>query len=329
MSGDVDPIEAELAQLDAEEGGPPPRSVRRFLPATLAIITLVSFGAVIWYAYSTGVREGSEFAAPTLKPEGPSKVAPKSPGGQRIADQDKLVYGKIDKSAEGRKVERLLPPPENPLPAPIAKKPNAAPPPLPSPKLDVPKTPPTSELPPPPSITAPRKVTAPAKPERQSRNESVLAEIAPSAGGKKLEKKAVPAPPKPPAVVKKPTAVPKQAAKASAVPSAPKPATVSPPAKKAAAPRAVQVSKLDPSKGFRIQIGSLRSKEAANRAWVKQLKQHGKILSKLTLLVKRADLGKKGVYYRVQAGPLSNKTAAQRICDELKQKKVGCLVVRP
>jgi cell division septation protein DedD len=52
-------------------------------------------------------------------------------------------------------------------------------------------------------------------------------------------------------------------------------------------------------------------------------------LTKLPLNVNKADLGKKGVYYRVQAGSLKNKAAAQRICDELKQKKVGCFVVAP
>ena len=85
----------------------------------------------------------------------------------------------------------------------------------------------------------------------------------------------------------------------------------------------------DPAKGYRIQIGSLRSEAAAKSAWAKRVKQHGAILGKLTLLVKRADLDKKGVYYRVQAGPLKDLAAAKRICDALKQKKVGCLVIRP
>ena len=47
------------------------------------------------------------------------------------------------------------------------------------------------------------------------------------------------------------------------------------------------------------------------------------------MLVKRVELAKKGVYYRVQAGPVKDKAAANRICDSLKQKKVGCLVIRP
>ena len=123
-----------------------------------------------------------------------------------------------------------------------------------------------------------------------------------------------PPPPKPPAA-SKPAAAPKP-------PAEPKPA--------AALPKPPQTaSKPDPAKGYRIQIGSLRSEAAAKTAWAKRLKQHGEILGKLTLLVKRVDLDKKGVYYRVQAGPLKDRTAAKRVCDALKQKKVGCLVIRP
>ncbi len=295
MTDDVDPIEAELKELDAEETEPPSSSIRRLLPVVLAVITLGGFAAVVWYAYSTGVREGSEFAAPVLKPDGPSKVAPKNPGGETIPDQDKLVYGKIDKSAGSRKVERLLPPPEKPLPAPIARKPK--PPPAPEPKLSVPKAPPTSKLPaPPPSVPV-----APAKPlvKAPAAAKALPSKVKSVAKETKAEKVTPPAP----KIVSKP----------------PKPAPKVPDA----------APKLDPSKGYRIQIGSLRSEAAAKSAWQKRLKQHGAILGKLSLLVKRVELAKKGVYYRVQAGPVKDKAAANRICDSLKQKKVGCLVIRP
>ena len=110
MADDIDPGEVELKKRHVEERKPLVSGLRRLLTALLVTATLGGFAAAIWYAYNTGIQEGSEFAAPVLKPNGPSKVAPMNPGGQRIADQDKLVYGKIDKSTEGRKVERLLPP---------------------------------------------------------------------------------------------------------------------------------------------------------------------------------------------------------------------------
>lgn len=316
MSDASDPIEAELEKLDAEEQKPPSSSIRRLLPVLLAVVTLAGFTGVVWYAYSKGVREGSEFAAPILKPDGPSKMAPDSPGGQRIADQDKLVYGKIDKSGESRKVERLLPPPENPLPAPIVR---TEPPPLPTPGLDVPNDPPTSEMPAPPEkVSAPpseadtgTEKPAAGEPAATTDTEESPDKIEPSAGVTITEGRA--APPVPREAVKSPE--PKLAVKAPE----PKPDDSA-----ANAP-----AKADPASGYRIQIGSLRSADAARTAWERQVKKHGAILGELTLLVKRVDLDTKGVYYRVQAGPFETKAAASEVCDALKRRDVGCFVVRP
>ena len=308
MADDVDPIEAELEKLDAEETKPPSSGIRSLLPALLAVVTLGGFAGVVWYAYNTGIREGSEFAAPVLKPDGPSKVAPTNPGGQKIADQDKLVYGMIDKSTKGRKVERLLPPPEKPLPAPIVRKP----PPISEPKLAVPKAPPTSELPSPETKTHTSK-TSLSKNVAPEKEAPAVAKVAPSGGTRNAN----------------PTKAEKDAPpplKAAVKPPAPKVA-VKPPA---AAPKLTQTaSRPDPAKEYWIQIGSHRLEAAAKLAWAKRVKQHGAILGKLTLLVKRAELEKRGVYYRVQAGPLKDLAAAKRVCDAMKQKKVGCLVIRP
>jgi len=286
MADDIDPGEVELKKRHAEESKPLVSGLRRLLTALLATATLGGFAAVIWYAYNTGIQEGSEFAAPVLKSDGPSKVAPMNPGGQRIADQDKLVYGKIDKSTEGRKVERLLPPLEQPLPASIVLKQ----PPVPERKLEVPKAPPTSEL----KARGKQTPTTTKKPEIDRENQS-SAVGAPIVNVPKSQK------------VTSPTKVPAK----------PLPKT------------SQTAAKLDPSKGFRIQIGSFRSEAAAKTAWEKRRKQHGKLLRKLALLVKRVDLNKRGVYFRVQAGPLRNRAAANRVCDALKQKKIGCLVIRP
>ena len=41
----------------------------------------------------------------------------------------------------------------------------------------------------------------------------------------------------------------------------------------------------------------------------------------------RVDLGDRGIYYRIQAGPLAD-AAAQSACAELKRRKVACLLVK-
>jgi hypothetical protein len=42
--------------------------------------------------------------------------------------------------------------------------------------------------------------------------------------------------------------------------------------------------------------------------------------------LEKADLGTKGVYYRVQAGPFSDRAKANDICVKLKIKGQQCLV---
>ncbi len=297
-----DPIEAALDKIDAEDGKSPGKKLRRILFALAATVVFTGSGAAVWYAYSTGVREGSEFAAPVLKPAGQSKIAPLDPGGRKILDQDKKVFSVIDGSSGGRQAERLLPPPENPLPRPMARKPVVKPP-LATPKLAVPKQPPA-----PPSITAPERMPPPAK----------------LAAGK-------PPPPKP---------VSKPEAKSDLKPaSRPEPAAAPPPKPAPAIAKAVAALKANkpvpkaakpaPGKGYRVQIASLRSAEGARRAWAERVKQSGGILAGLTLFVKRVEIPKKGTFYRVLAGPLLDKTAARRVCDALKQRNIGCFVSRP
>ena len=310
-SGD-DPIEAELKKLDAEDEGGTPGNLRRYLPATLAVIAVVGFAGVVWYAYSTGIREGSEFAAPLLEPSGPSKVAPQDPGGREILDQDKLVYGTIDRTQDETRVERLLPPPENPLPVPVTPKP-VEPPPVATPQLGVPK------IPPPPSITGPLE-----SPGSTEAAKTAAADISNKAAGAADKAVAIPPLPKPVATPKKvePPAVPVAAAAPKPVPVA-KPAATSKPAAKPAAKPAKSGAD-----NFRVQIGSLRSEDAARTALTRRVKEAGPVLANLKFFVSKADIPGKGTYYQAQGGPFADKASAQKVCEALKKKKIGCFVVK-
>lgn len=313
MAKDSDPIETELDRLDAEDGGKAGQgNLRRFLPASLAMVTVAGFAGVIWYAYSTGIREGSEFAAPLLEATGPSKVAPQDPGGREILDQDKQVYGAIDRSDNGDRVERLLPPPENPLPVPVAPEP-AAPPPVSAPQLEVPASPPTlASPPPPPSITGP--LESPGSPETPPK----LADAAPESAPQSL------VPPKP--VAAPPVPVPAPIAEEKPAPVA-VPAPVAPPKPEPVA--AARVATPPATDNYRIQLASLRTSEAAKIAWEKRVKDAGTVLADVTLFVAEVDIPGKGIYFRAQGGPFADKAAAQSVCDALKEKKIGCFVVKP
>jgi cell division septation protein DedD len=94
---------------------------------------------------------------------------------------------------------------------------------------------------------------------------------------------------------------------------------------------AAKVTAVQPAAGgtYRVQIGALRSEEDAQKTIAQAKRNGGELLSHLSFDVKRADLGEKGVYYRVQVGPLADSSAASSLCDKLKDRKVGCMVVRP
>jgi hypothetical protein len=79
----------------------------------------------------------------------------------------------------------------------------------------------------------------------------------------------------------------------------------------------------------RVQLLSLRSENAVRKAWKGLQKRHGDLLGRLSLTVQRRNLGvKKGVYYRLQAGPLANVASAKALCSKLNKRKMGCLIVR-
>jgi cell division protein FtsN len=96
------------------------------------------------------------------------------------------------------------------------------------------------------------------------------------------------------------------------------------------AKEAAKVAAVAPaSGGYRVQIASLRTPEDAETTIARMKKANGDLFAGLSFDVKRADLPEKGVYYRVQVGPLADASAATGLCDRLKDRKVGCVIVRP
>ena len=80
---------------------------------------------------------------------------------------------------------------------------------------------------------------------------------------------------------------------------------------------------------YRIQLASTPSDTLARQEWERLRTRHPQILSGLALIIEKADLGTKGTFYRVQAGPFQNAKEAQQRCAELVKQKARCLVVKP
>ena len=53
------------------------------------------------------------------------------------------------------------------------------------------------------------------------------------------------------------------------------------------------------------------------------------LLGELKPKVVRADLGTKGVFFGVRAGPLGDAAEARALCVRLKARQLACYVVRP
>jgi len=102
----------------------------------------------------------------------------------------------------------------------------------------------------------------------------------------------------------------------------PKVAALPPPA---AAPPAGAAS----GKGYRLQLGSVRTPDAAAKEWDRLRQQNQDMLGRLAMSPVRVDLGDRGIFYRIQAGPLADAATAERACNELKRRGVGCLLVKP
>lgn len=82
------------------------------------------------------------------------------------------------------------------------------------------------------------------------------------------------------------------------------------------------------AEGYAVQIVSLRSEKAAKDAETRLKERHADLLSDLDMSVQRADLGARGVFFRLQAGPFPNEATAQDMCAQLRAKRLDCLVTR-
>jgi len=83
-----------------------------------------------------------------------------------------------------------------------------------------------------------------------------------------------------------------------------------------------------PAGGWRVQIASVKTEDIARSTWARLQAAHGDVLANLRMQPTKVDLGDKGVWYRVQAGPLDEKQA-QSICGTLKTRKTDCVAVPP
>lgn len=281
--------------LDRQKGRMEPRKP---VWATAIVLSLMTFlGTVLWFSYPREAAKGADPVVPIIRADaGSYKIVPRDPGGMDIPHRDSTVFDTLraGRETEGgmRRVESLLPESETPLPREQL---------FAGLKTEV-------------------KVEGRTVAKYEDKPDSVTVA--------KVEE-----------TVSKPIPSKSEAAEANAVPEPVKVAVAAPVPTPAPAPKpdrqaAETASKTEPAAGvetfegsYFVQLASLKSEEAGETAWAGMLKELH-MLRPYKHRIQRADLGAKGVYYRVQAGPMKEAQAKQ-VCEAIKaQRPGGCLVTR-
>jgi hypothetical protein len=109
----------------------------------------------------------------------------------------------------------------------------------------------------------------------------------------------------------------------ASAPREPAAPTPSPPPAPAAAPAHGAAG------AYQVQLVAVRTQDQARASWGQLSKKHADVLGGLSPNIVRADLGAKGVIYRLRAGPAGDEGQARALCASLAKRKVDCLVVRP
>ena len=96
----------------------------------------------------------------------------------------------------------------------------------------------------------------------------------------------------------------------------------------AQAPPAAPSAPVAPAAGsFLVQLGALRTPDAAETAWAKLDSAHPGLLRGVRKDVQRAELGADGVYYRLRAGYFDDRAKAVSFCERVKGAGLACMVV--
>jgi len=75
-----------------------------------------------------------------------------------------------------------------------------------------------------------------------------------------------------------------------------------------------------------VQVGAFGSQNEADTNWSRMQTRLGDFVSGKSPDVERADLGARGVFYRLRIGPFSSSADAKTFCDGLKTRGQDCLV---
>ncbi|HKP26177.1 MAG TPA: SPOR domain-containing protein [Dongiaceae bacterium] len=323
---------------DTESGAPRRKRRNRRLLAAAAVIIVIALGAWLW----TGGKPSTEVPVITADAT-PEKVKPAEgqEGGLQVQNQDVQV---LDPSTQTQ-TETVMPEPEQPITPPAAGQmptgeaptvventdSNAAPT---AQAPDVAPSPgvPLAETPLPAMEDNGTTDAAPAAPAAEAPQQTQTAEAPATSEPAPTQDSTAEATPAPaPAATPEPAqaAQPEPAQPAQPEPTQAEQPAVQPeqPAAQEAPQQQAAVTPTAPAGNTRVQLAAGKSEASVQKEWAALRKAHPDLLGSLSLNIERVDKGASGIFYRLQAGPLADKTAAKQLCTSLKQKGQDCLVV--
>lgn len=90
---------------------------------------------------------------------------------------------------------------------------------------------------------------------------------------------------------------------------------------------APSVSRFAAGGAYQVQLAALRSETAAQTAWTGLQDSAPDLFAGAKLDIQRADLGARGVFYRLRVGTFSDRAAAKGFCEDVKAAGKDCMVV--
>ncbi|OFW80475.1 MAG: hypothetical protein A2887_05060 [Alphaproteobacteria bacterium RIFCSPLOWO2_01_FULL_40_26] len=84
-------------------------------------------------------------------------------------------------------------------------------------------------------------------------------------------------------------------------------------------------------RAVRVQVAAMTSKEAAEENWKRLNRLHPNLFSGYKPIIEKADLGKRGIFYRLQVGDFYNQIDAEEFCNryviQAHKTRADCIVV--
>jgi cell division septation protein DedD len=77
---------------------------------------------------------------------------------------------------------------------------------------------------------------------------------------------------------------------------------------------------------FLVQVSSQRSEADAQASYRSLQSRYASVLGDRNAVIRRADLGEKGIYYRAMVGPFASREQAVALCGSLKAAGGDCVV---